>query len=446
LTEFAQEAAMRRRNRIPWLGSSIAALLAAAAALDGCGGGSVGGAPNSGGGPSITNGSWPIAVAQAQKADTPVNPAIVAADNGFGLSLLKRLISDNGGNVAISPISVALVLQIIYNGAAGTTQQAMARALQLGSMSAQDLNNANAALQASLIKPDPNVQLTMANSLWMHLNDNPVSPSFIATNESYYGAKVGDLSGAPDNVNAWVASETKGLITQILPAEPPGYYQSQDVTAVIANAVYFKGQWTTAFDAGQTASAPFTLRDGTSVPAKMMHQTGHYGYLKGVDFQAVRLAYGQGRLSMLLILPDSGSSLDGFATGITPQVLNGWIAQFQTLFGSIALPRFTTRFGVSLPSALTSLGMGIAFCPNPAADFSGIAPLRCLAAVEHRVVVEVDESGTVAAGATTGTIGVTAVETPQFTMTLDRPFFYAIRDDKTGELLFAGVMQDPSQR
>jgi serine protease inhibitor len=31
-------------------------------------------------------------------------------------------------------------------------------------------------------------------------------------------------------------------------------------------------------------------------------------------------------------------------------------------------------------------------------------------------------------------------------MTLDRPFFYVIRDDKTGELLFAGVMQDPSQR
>ena len=59
-------------------------------------------------------------------------------------------------------------------------------------------------------------------------------------------------------------------------------------------------------------------------------------------------------------------------------------------------------------------------------------------------VVEVDETGTVAAGATTVTLVPTAVAAPQFTLTLDHPFLYAIRDDQTGELLFIGTLMNPT--
>ena len=161
----------------------------------------------------------------------------------FGLNLFQTLIAGATGNVAISPINVAMALQILYNGAAGTTQQAMAQTLQLGSLSTPDLNNANAALQASLLNPDPEVQIIVANSLWMHLGNNPVLASFTQTDQTYYGATVGDLSGAPADVNAWELPQTNGLITNILPA---GDYTS--VVAVIANTIYFKGQWSTAFD------------------------------------------------------------------------------------------------------------------------------------------------------------------------------------------------------
>jgi serine protease inhibitor len=179
--------------------------------------------------------------------DAAVDPAITTADNAFGIQLLNNLISGNAGNVAISPLSMSLLLQILYGGAAGTTAQAMALTLQLGNLTAQDVNSDNAALQASLAAPDPNVQLTIANSLWMHLTNNPVLPSFTAMDATYYGATIGDLSGAPDNVNGWVASETAGLITQILPPEAAGYYQSPSVAAVLANTIYFKGQWTSRF-------------------------------------------------------------------------------------------------------------------------------------------------------------------------------------------------------
>jgi len=379
----------------------------------------------------------PSAVAEAKASGTSVDPSIVVADNGFGLSLLTQLIQgSDGNNVAISPVSIGLALQIAYNGAAGATQQTMAQTLQLGALSTQQLNDANAALQAILIDADPAVTLSIANSLWMHLEDNSVLPSFAHMDQTYYGATIGDLSGAPANVNTWIANATHGLITQVLP--PANYAQ---IVAVLANAVYFKAQWTNAFDPNQTAFAPFTTEKGIEISVEMMHQTGSYPYLHGPNFQAVRIPYGNSRFSMLIVLPDPGTSLASFVAGITPASLTDGVNQMRVISGTIALPRFTVTFGAKLNAALTALGMGTAFCPD--GDLPGIAPLACIAYVGHASVVQVDESGTVAAGSTVVST-VTAVPSPSFTMTIDYPFFYAVRDDQSGELLFVGVLEDPT--
>jgi serpin B len=149
---------------------------------------------------------------------------------------LTTLLPGDGGNVAISPLSVAIALQVLYNGAQGSTQQAMMQALDLGTLSAQTVNSDNAALQAALVDPDPKVDLTIANSLWLWQSNNPVNPTFTQTDETYYGATIGNLAGAPANVNAWVDTETHGLIPQILPPDlPPSAFRD----AIIANALYF---------------------------------------------------------------------------------------------------------------------------------------------------------------------------------------------------------------
>ena len=431
---------MRQRNRHPSLRLAIGLILASAM-VGGCGGssmspGSMGPTPPPGG--SAPPAAAPPAVMQAQQANAPVDPALVAADNTFGLNLFQNLSAGGSGNVAISPISIAMALQIVYNGAGGETLQGMSQTLQLGSMSMQDLNNANAALQGSLLNPDPQVQLTLANSLWMHLGVNSVSAAFTQMDQTYYGATVGDLAGALANVNDWVSTATDGLITNILPnANYAG------VVAVIANAIYFKGQWSTAFDPNQTAPAPFTLVDGTEVSVPMMHQSADYGYFKGANFQVLRMPYGQGRFSMLIAMPDAGTSFSSFVAGVTVDAVKNWVAQMQSGLGSVGLPRFTTTYGTSLVQPLTALGMQAAFCSDPAAGFPGIG-LVCMGDVEHKTVVEVDETGTVAAGATTVNIMPTAVPAPLFSITLDHPFLYAIRDDQTGELLFIGAMLNPS--
>lgn len=115
---------MKRRNHGLMAGTAISTVLAAA--LVACGADGTGAAVQSS--TAGTANATPTAVALAVKNDTAVDPAIVAADNAFGLSLLDALLpAANGENIAISPLSAALALQVLYNGAAGSTQLAMAQ-------------------------------------------------------------------------------------------------------------------------------------------------------------------------------------------------------------------------------------------------------------------------------------------------------------------------------
>jgi serpin B len=390
--------------------------------------------------------STPIgtAVAQALQNDTPVPPQIVAADNSFGLTLFHALNQGATSNVVISPTSIALALDMIYNGAEGSTRQGISRALQLQGLGALVVDRDNAALQAALIHPDPQVQLTTVNSLWMHLSKHRVLSSFVSTNAAYYAATIGDLGGTPDYVNAWIASKTNGLIKAILPA---GDYSS--VVAVLANAIYFRGPWTSPFNPDLTSAAPFTLNDGTRVSCQMMKMTraDRFPYLSGPDFQAVELLYGRtGRLRMLIILPAAGVNLGSFVADMTNEELSSWIADLEPAEVSVRLPRFATSYASSLVDALTSLGMGPAF-DRKIANFAGLDSHGgvYISDVEHEAVVQTDERGTVAAAATAAIAYAQSLGPPPIRMTMDRPFFYAIVDAKTGALLFIGTLVDPSR-
>jgi serpin B len=319
----------------------------------------------------------------------------------------------------------------------------MAHVLDVGSLTLQALNDDNAALEAALIDPDPDVTLTVANSLWIDESAHPVKPSFTQADETYYGATVGDLAGAPANVNAWVDAATHGLIPQILPPDlPPSTFK----VAIIANTLYFKGKWTTAFDPSQTDTGAFTLGDGSEVTADLMHQAGTLPYLestfKGSRFQAIRLPYGEGRLSMLIVLPQTGTPIGPFVAGVTLEDLTHWIAGLQPTAVSIALPRFRAQYSQNLVTALSSLGMRVAFAPQEA-DFAALAPGAYVSSVVHSTVVEVGESGTTAAAGTVVTITTTIVGVEP-TMAVDHPFFYAIEDEATGELLFIGILMNPT--
>jgi serpin B len=83
------------------------------------------------------------------------------------------------------------------------------------------------------------------------------------------------------------------------------------------------------------------------------------------------------------------------------------------------------------------------------ADFTGIAedPLW-ISSVIHKAVVKVDEEGTEAAAATEVAIAKSEgpIERPRpVVFKADHPFFYAIRDLRSGAILFLGHVVDPAR-
>ncbi|MCV3213483.1 serpin family protein [Plectonema radiosum NIES-515] len=371
------------------------------------------------------------------KPDTKV----VAANTKFGLKLFSEIWKkDSKDNIFISPSSVAIALAMTYNGASGSTQQAMAKALELQGISLEDINSSNAALKTLLENTDPKVQLTITNSLWAN-KDTSFKSEFIQRNKDFYKAKVANLdfkdSRSSGVINTWVNDNTRGKINKIVEKIEPSQ------VLFLINAIYFKGNWKNEFDQKQTAEYPFYVASDKPKKHPMMSQTGDYRYLENEQFQAVSLPYGKdGKISFYVFLPKQNNS-KAFYENLNSDNWQKWMTQFSEQEGFVRLPRFKINYDITLNDALSNLGMGEAFSSK--ANFSAMGKNLTISQVKHKTFVEVNEEGTEAAAATSGEIVATsAIEKPKpFRMIVDRPFFCAVRDNQTGSVLFMGSIVEP---
>jgi serpin B len=370
-------------------------------------------------------------------ASTRVEPKLVDANTDFAFRLYRELLQAEGENKFFSPASVAFALSMTYNGAAGETREGMAQALGIEALTLEELNRANADLRTILQNPEEKVKTNIANSLWAD-NNALLVEDFVQRNSEFYEATVETLDladpSAPDTINNWVERETQGKIKDLIEALDP------DSQLVLVNAIYFKGDWSTPFKEEATMEDTFNLADGKTKTVPMMYKQEELGTYAGEGFKAIRLPYGQERFSMYVFVPDKG--LDQFYQKLTAENWQQWMSSFEKKEAEIYLPRFKAEFKTGLNNALINLGMGHAFSGN--ADFSGMTPGGgwCIDEVIHQAAIEVNEKGTEAAAAT-GVV-MKAVSLPQyFTVRADKPFFFAIRDDVTGTILFMGEVNNP---
>jgi serine protease inhibitor len=394
----------------------------------------------------------PIALAESRlpNSESPIpkpnmnlDPKLVTANTKFGFKLFSEINQGNKQeNIFISPSSVAIALAMTYNGAQGKTQKAMSKALELEGLTLQQINSSNAALKSLLENPDPQVQLTIANSLWANQKVT-FQPDFLQRNRDFYKAVVSNVDfsnvDTVDIINGWVRENTKGKIDKIVDEIEP------DQVMFLINAIYFKGSWTNAFDKKQTTESPFYLVSGENKKHPMMSQTGEYKYLETDEFQAVSLPYGKdGKVSFYVFLPKEKSSLKAFNKTLNAENWEKWMNQFSRRDGSVSLPRFKMNYDVSLKDSLVALGMGEAF--GNKADFSGIGKSLAISEVKHKTFVEVNEEGTEAAAVTSVGIRATSamIKPEPFEMVINRPFFTCIRDNQTGSILFMGSIVNPT--
>jgi serpin B len=386
----------------------------------------------------------PRGLASNTESQKPVDERLTAAASKFSFKLYDQLLKERPqGNTFVSPTSVMLALAMTYNGADGSTRQAMARALEFEGMNLDEVNRAFADLKTELTPTDPKIQIRIANSIWAR-NGLALKPAFIERNKKYYGAEIATLNfsdpAAADTINAWVNKNTEGKIQKIVER-----IKSEHVLFLI-NAIYFKGTWTAEFDKAKTKPDTFRLAGGEQKQLPMMSRAGSFSYYKGEGFQAVALPYGQGSVSMYIFLPDEQTSLDHFERELTPENWDTWMNSLRVTPGDLKLPRFKVEWESDLNDALKALGMTEAF-DETRANFSQMAEAGSgniyISKVRQKSFCEVNEEGTVAAAVTAVAVGVTSVQPKPFSMKVDRPFFFAIRDNQAQVVLFMGSVRNP---
>lgn len=368
---------------------------------------------------------------------------VISSANRFAFDLFNPVLSDNKGteNIIISPFSITSALSMTLNGAAGETFEAMRKSLGLEESTLQQINDTYLKLMTELVQVDNRVTVEIANSVWVEKRLTVKQP-FISALQTWYKAEARDIDvkspGAVDMVNDWIAGKTHDKITEMLD------YLDSDLAMLLVNAIYFNGKWKYQFDEDKTTEEPFYVTPSAPKNVPMMHLDEKLRMTETANSKIVEIPYGQGNYSMVVVLPDEGTSAEDVANSLTPAIWESWMENLEgnTVQVELSMPGFKYKYKRTLNDDLERLGMGIAF--TGAADFSNISDQALqISRVLHEAFIEVNEEGTEAAAATVVEIRLTSM--PETNMvTLNRPFLYFIRETSTGTILFMGKVADPA--
>lgn len=388
-----------------------------------------------------------IANANAVTASAVSNPE---QPGSFTDALVREL--DAEGNWSVSPYSIRLCLAMLANGAKGETQQELLTALRI-----DDLDAFNEGVKELLATYDGYARimsLDTANSLWLNQSRfdgaGEFLPGFVQQMDEYFRATVEEVTDADsvERVNAWAEEKTNGKIPTILTED------NREFVTALVNAVYFKAAWENEFNEARTDKAEFTNADGTAGTVDMMHQTDGFGYYATPGVEALKMDYRNDAVdniegdnyeffrdadfSMYLIKADG--TLD------VQHLLDS--AEFTYGDVRVSVPRFKVEYSAALDEALQALGVQTVYDPETAdltamLDPSGLpGQQHFLDTVLHKTYIAVDEKGTEAAAVTAAMdrAGFAMPTRPALvrTFTADEPFWFVIRDNTDGEILFAG--------
>ncbi|MBQ6947038.1 MAG: serpin family protein [Clostridia bacterium] len=345
-----------------------------------------------------------------------------AAAADFGLRLMQNTAQD-GKNTLISPLSAMFALGMTALGAEGNTYVQMEQTL-LGKNSAVHLHHSLAAAEQWMSGAEG---VNLANAVWLRDQGLTMEKNYLQQATDYYGAAI---YAAPfdqttkTDVNNWVKHYTKGMIPAILDETPKKQEQ-----LYLINALSFESQWISPFTAANVQKGTFTAADGKKQTVDMMRHTED-DYLENQLATGFKKRY-LNNYYFVALLPKEGTP-EQLLTALNGENWQDLLTSKENSVVHITLPKFHTATNFSLVEPLQSMGIRDAFDPAKA-DFSAMGNSQAgplyISKVVQKTVFDLDENGTRAAAATAvGMSGGACVQAPptEYTVTLDRPFIYAI--------------------
>lgn len=354
----------------------------------------------------------------------------------FAVELLQNSVIV-GENTLISPLSVLSALAMTANGAKDETLAQMETVL--GGTPAQ----LNSWLHSFMSDRKQDNTLHLANGIWFNTHERfTPNHDFLQTNADYFGAGIHSAQfndATRREINNWVASNTGGMIRDILDEIP------DDAVMYLVNALAFEARWASAYQDSQVSDGFFTTEDGRKQYVELMHDTIHR-YLE-TDNATGFIRHYQDGYAFAALLPHEGVTVSQLVESLDGDSLAAALASSQDAAVKTAIPKFEAESSLEMSAVLQAMGMTDAFDPERA-NLTGLGTSAagniCIGRVLHKTFISVGEQGTRAGAATVVEANDRAmgIEENGKKVILDRPFVYMIIDCESNLPIFLGTCMD----
>ena len=378
--------------------------------------------------------------------NTPPQPYHGDSDDGtFSTSFIRASHEQaKGKNYMISPYSVEIALSMLREGTKGDSFEEINKVAPKRSIKTLSVQN----------------RVNVANAIFIKTKfKNDVRDNYAKVLREEYGADfVYDAFETPDKINQWVDQETHGMIKKILNQMDPYFVLG------LANAIAFEEDWQIPFECEGTYERQFTPVHGKKYKAAMMNHLYEEGasYYSDEDAEVVVLPYKMYDYKTGKEVEEDGEQLEFIA--ILPDDIDSYIKKLDltkikiideekklpaddTFDLFVSLPRFEFDYDFKeFKDTLIEMGIKSVF---GTADLSVMLDNHSDAYINeaiHKTYVKVNEKGTKAAAVTYFGVKDNAAIAPDekkhISVIFDKPFIFMIKDTKTNEIAFFGVVYD----
>ena len=252
----------------------------------------------------------------------------------------------------------------------------------------------------------------------------------------------GDSDNSRVHIYKWVESKTNNKIQDLLPT---GSIDSR-TRLVIANAIYFKGDWMNKFNERHTTLSNFYINEKRTDKVQMMSQRKKFRmtFDRDLGVQVVNLPYQGRKVSMVLIVPTERFGLQKLESRLSHEKLQALTAELYEEDVELVLPRMKLEYDMNLIPVLQKLGIREVFDQGKA-NLQGISgqPDLFVSGAFHKAFLEVNEEGSEAAAATAVVMVRRSVPSMPVRVVCDHPFMILIKHDPTRSILFMGRFVTP---
>ncbi|NWU88636.1 AACT protein, partial [Upupa epops] len=363
----------------------------------------------------------------------------------FVFRFYKQVVSKEADkNVFFSPLSISTAFAMLAVGAKSTTLSQIFEGLGFDGLTEArvlDIHESFNKVLSVLNCTDVNITLNIGNAIFT-ADGFQLHESFLQNAKQFYDTEfVSSNFHKPEEamkqINKYVEEKTKGKIPELISHLDPS------TILVLINYIYFKAAWEKSFDPLRTYEDDFFVNKNESVRVDMMQCESNFDsyYDHDLSCEVVELPY-HGTARALFILPD-----DGKMKQVEDALSMDTVCKWDNKLGSrrrlhLQLPKFSISGSYDVKKLFMEMGITEVFSNN--ADLSGITGSHNVQVSEaiHKALLDVDEAGTEAAGATA--ILLTRVLNPSTPIRFNRPFLIFITDKVTNTTLFMGKIVNPT--